>query len=306
MEIQDGSSRTILGLEGGIMETKEPKISVLINTLNEEKNLPYALRSVKPWAEEIVVVDMYSEDRTAEIAHQYGAKVFFHERVPEFEIARAHAIDNAKNDWMFFLDADELVPERLSRELLRLAALSRHDVIKVPRINYLMGAPVMHSGWSPNEDKQYRLFRREKLSIRPTMHDHIEIMPGAKVYEIPYSPGLGIIHFSYLDVSHFIEKLNRYTSIHAIQAVEGGQRPNIAKALFRATRKFLAFYLLRRGYKDGWRGIYLALLMFFYEISTFAKITQLQIVGTREDIKKIYANESERYLSDYNEKVDSL
>lgn len=286
------------------MESKEPKISVLINTLNEEKNLPYALRSVTPWADEIVVVDMYSDDRTAEIAKQYGAKVFFHERVPEFEIARAYAIDSAKNDWMFFLDADELIPERLSKELLRIAALGQHDVIKVPRINYLIGAPMMHSGWSPSDDKQYRLFRRGKLRIRPNMHDHIEVMPDAKVFDIPYSPGMGIVHFSYLDVTHFIEKLNRYTSIHALQAVKVGERANIAKALFKATRKFLAFYLLRRGYKDGWRGIYLALLMFFYEISTFAKITQLQVVGSRENIREFYSQEAERYLSEYNRKVD--
>lgn len=288
------------------MESKEPKISVLINTLNEEKNLPYALRSVVPWADEIVVVDMYSDDRTVEIARRYGAKVFLHERVAEFEIARAYAIDNAKNDWMFFLDADEVVPERLSRELLHLASTGQYDVVKVPRVNYLIGAPVMHSGWSPNEDKQYRLFRRGKLRVRPTMHDHIEVMSDAKVYEIPYLPGTGIIHFSYLDISHFIEKLNRYTSIHALQAVKAGERSNIARALFRAARKFLAFYILRRGYKDGWRGIYLALLMFFYEISTFAKITQLNAVGSREDIREIYVREAEKYLSEYNGKVDEL
>lgn len=164
----------------------------------------------------------------------------------------------------------------------------------------------MHSGWSPNDDKQYRLFMRGKLRIRPNMHDHIEVMPDAKVFEIPYSPGMGIVHFSYLDVAHFIEKLNRYTSIHAIQAVKKGERPSIAKALFRATRKFLAFYLLRKGYKDGWRGIYLALLMFFYEISTYAKITQLEIAGSKENIREFYSQEAERYLSEYQGKADAL
>jgi hypothetical protein len=74
---------------------------------------------------------------------------------------------------------------------------------------------------------------------------------------------------------------------------------NISKAFFRATRKFLAFYLLRKGFKDGWRGAYLALLMFFYEIVTFAKITQLQLVGDRETIAEIYSKEAERYLVEY-------
>lgn len=270
-------------------------------TLNEERNLEYALRSVTSWADEIVVVDMHSEDRTVEIARKYGARVFSFDRVAEFEIARSLAIDSAKNEWMFFLDADELVPKCLSRELLRLASTGEYDVIKVPRINYLAGAPVEHSGWSPNDDKQYRLFRRGKLSIRPNMHDHIELMPGAKIYDMPYQQGMAIIHFSYLDVSHFLDKLNRYTSIHALQYVKSkaSKHVNISKAFFRATRKFLAFYLLRKGFKDGWRGAYLALLMFFYEIVTFAKITQLQLVGDRETIAEIYSKEAERYLVEY-------
>jgi glycosyltransferase involved in cell wall biosynthesis len=277
------------------------KISVLINTLNEERNLPYALRSVRQWADEIIVVDMYSTDRTVEIAHEFGAKVFFHERVTEFEIARKLAIEKASNDWMFFLDADELVPLALARRLLQIAHGDAVDVVRVPRLNYLIGAAMQYSGWGPNQDKQYRLFRRGKLGVRANMHDHIEVFPGAKVHELSFPSDGAIIHFSYLDFEHFITKLNRYTNIHALQAAKAGEHPNIARALFKATRKFLAYYLLRKGYRDGWRGIYLALLMFFYEVSTFAKLTQLRLVGDKEDIQNMYVREAERYLSEYVE-----
>lgn len=283
------------------MKNKESKISVLVITLNEEKNLPYALRSVKSWADEIIVVDMYSDDRTAEIAREYGAKVYFHERVVEFEMARKLAIEKASNEWMFFLDADEIVPARLAKVLLEVAANNKVDVVKVPRLNYLVGAPMFHSGWGPDEDKQFRLFRRGKLFTRPNMHDHIEILPEAIVSELSFANNGGIIHFSYIDFEHFITKLNRYTNVHALQAAKSGEQPHIAKALFRAARKFLAFYLLRKGYRDGWRGIYLGLLMFFYEISTFAKLTQLQFVGNKENIQKIYMREAEKYLSEYAE-----
>lgn len=280
-------------------DSGRPKISVLINTLNEEKNLPYALRSVKPWADEIVVVDMYSEDRTVEIARDYGAKILFHDRVMEFDIARKYAIENASNEWMLILDADEIVPAPLSRRLLEIVSENKIDVVKIPYLNFLAGAPIYYSGWGPDQVKHFRLFRRGKLKIKPSVHNYIEISPGANVKELFFHSDGAIIHFSYLDFEHFITKLNRYTNIHALQAAKTGEQPYIAKALFRAARKFLAFYLLRKGYRDGWRGIYLALLMFFYEISTFAKLTQLQLVGSKEDIRETYAREAERYLSEY-------
>jgi glycosyltransferase involved in cell wall biosynthesis len=87
---------------------------VVINTLNEERRLPYALRSVQDWVDEIVVVDMHSDDKTVEIAEAFGARIFTHERVGYADPARAFAFARATGDWILILDADELVP-RASR-----------------------------------------------------------------------------------------------------------------------------------------------------------------------------------------------
>src|SRR5262245_29586580 len=99
-----------------------PGISVVINTRNEEKNLPHALRSVRPWVDEIIVVDMCSEDRTVEIARSFGAKTFPHEPLGYCEPARAFALGQATQPWVLILDADEMVPAPLSRALRSAAA----------------------------------------------------------------------------------------------------------------------------------------------------------------------------------------
>src|SRR5450759_1251360 len=96
---------------GGVMGTR---ISAVINTLNEERNLPFALRSVQDWVDEIVVVDMHSEDATRDIAKQYGARVFLHERLGYADPARAFALEQAVGDWILLIDADELIPAPLS------------------------------------------------------------------------------------------------------------------------------------------------------------------------------------------------
>ncbi|MGH9356058.1 MAG: glycosyltransferase family 2 protein, partial [Terriglobia bacterium] len=129
------------------------RISVVINTFNEEKNLPYALRSVQTWADEIIVVDMHSEDRTVEIARQFGAKVYFHERMGFVEPARAFAIGQASGDWIMVLDADEIVPEPLSRKLIEIAHGDEGvDAARLPWVNYLLGAAIRHTGWGPSQD----------------------------------------------------------------------------------------------------------------------------------------------------------
>ena len=100
------------------------RISVVINTWNEEQNLPWSLGSVRSWADEIVVVDMHSQDRTREIAESFGAKVYLHEWLGFADPARAFAIAQATCDFVLLLDADEMIPKPLSRELQRIANAS--------------------------------------------------------------------------------------------------------------------------------------------------------------------------------------
>ena len=139
-----------------------PKISAVVNTLSEEENLPYALRSVHSWADEIVVVDMYSEDRAVDIAKSFGAKIYFHDRVPAFDIARKLAIDKASNNYVLLLDANEIVTKPLILNLIHIAKNELADVVFIPRINYLFGEMMHHTFYGPNEDCQLRFFKKDK------------------------------------------------------------------------------------------------------------------------------------------------
>lgn len=276
-----------------------PRISVVINTFNEEANLPYALRSVRPWADEIIVVDMHSEDRTVEIAREYGAQVFFHERMGFVEPARAFAVAQTTGDWVLILDADELIPAMLSQLLQSIARHDRADVIRLPRQNYLLGAPLFHTGYGAAQDRHIRFFKRGFLSLSPIIHSQLVPKPMARVYEIPPLPDHAIIHFNHLDTESFIEKMNRYTTIEARQHVRERARFHPLSSLRYAVWKFGVHYVKNQGFRDGWRGLYVSLFIAFYFLAKDAKQRELLTVGSQEDIRAIYRREAERFLTPY-------
>ncbi len=279
----------------------KPRISVIINTLNEEQNLAHALRSVRAWVDQIVVVDMHSHDQTREIAQRFGAEVYLHERLGFVEPARAYALEKCVGDWVLVLDADELVPAELSRELLALAASGECDVVSVPRRNYLLGAALEHTGWNADRDRHERFFRRGKLELTPRIHRGFVRAPDARTHVLPFTEGHAIIHFNYTDFTQFIEKLNRYTSIEASQAFERGERAGTKMTLLRAAREFLRRYLILKGYRDGWRGLHLSAAMAFYRLATGAKLTELARTGGREKTLAHYAREAEAVLAGYDD-----
>lgn len=276
-----------------------PKISVVINTLNEEKNIQYALRSVATWCDEIIVVDMYSDDQTAEIAKEFGAKVYYHERMGYADPARNYAISKATGDWILILDADEIIPQPLSQKLIEIANNNKADVVQIPRLNYLLGAPIMHTCWGPNQDKHYRFFRKGFLNVSSEIHNYLHPVDKARIIELQYQQGFAFIHFNYINSKHFIEKMNRYTTIEAKELMQQGENGSIVKAIAIAIKEFLVRYVKNYGILDGWRGFYLSSFMAFYRLATYAKLKELRDVGTPEEIEKKYNQEAERVLSEY-------
>jgi glycosyltransferase involved in cell wall biosynthesis len=280
-----------------------PRISVVVNTLNEELNLPYALRSVRPWADEIVVVDMQSTDHTVEIARNFGAKLYHHDPTGFVEPARAFAIAQATGDWILVLDADEMVPVGLSHELKRLAASDSSEVVILPRANYLLGATLEHTGWGPRQDMLPRFFKKNCIVASGIIHRDLVPAPGAKVSRLDYNGQNALIHFNYLDSTQFIAKLNSYTSVEALQSLERTKPERPFVALLKALKEFLIRYLRQGGYRDGWRGFYLSLFMGFYRLTVSAKLKELQTSGSRERIRAMYAREAERILAGYERKA---
>jgi len=279
----------------------KPRISAVINTLNEEKNLPFALRSVRSWVDEIVVVDMYSDDKTADIARGFGAKVLFHERLGFADPARAFALEQASGDWILVLDADEVVPLPLSRALVNIAGSDSADVVRIPWLNYLLGAPLMHTNWGPKQDSHLRFFKKRCVTATFRVHNYLHVVPGSRVLKLSFKPGLAVAHFNYVDSQQFIEKLNRYTTIEAQQAFERGERKTAVSALLMGGKEFVSCYIKARGFQEGWRGLYLSLFMSFYRIVATAKLQELTVLGSRERIEADYRREAEEILKAYGE-----
>ncbi|MFZ5443815.1 MAG: glycosyltransferase family 2 protein [Myxococcota bacterium] len=279
-------------------------VSVVINTLNEERNLPYALRSVR-WAAEVVVCDMHSDDRTAEIAREFGARVVLHERLGFADPARAFAIGQATHEWVLVLDADELISRKLADTIARLVVADEADIYRLPRLNYLLGAPLERLGWGPDVDAQLRLFKKSAVRITPDIHDFFHVREGARSAQLRYAEAGGIVHFNYVDLSHFIEKLNRYASIEAKQAFARGERASIRRALLAAAREWGSRYLRAGGVREGWRGFYLAAMMSMYRLAIQGKLAELETGNSTDEVKRRYVEEAERYLHEYEPNTGS-
>ena len=255
------------------------KISVVINTLNEERNLPYALRSIHSWADEIVVVDMHSEDRTVEIAKQYGAKVYLHERIAAFDGARQFAIEQASNDWILVLDADEEISPHLAMSINSVIQDDQFDVIELPRANLALSGFAPHESGFPEYHK--RVFKKNFIldGYEGKIHTFFQFMPTARITKIAASyPNMCIRHYTNPTVSAFFSKITRYTSVEAVDRY-GSNINNatlITLLIFRPLKTFLVHYVKRQGYRDGWRGLWLSVIFFIYEVMTIAKIWEIK------------------------------
>ncbi|MFA6147232.1 MAG: glycosyltransferase family 2 protein [bacterium] len=250
-----------------------PKISAVINTRNEERNLRECLETVQ-WCDEIVVVDMESEDRTVEIAREYTDRVFTHKKILAFDAARNFAVGKATGDWILLVDADEMVPKALADRLLDVAAGDDADVVEILFRHYIMGDWVRHSGWGLTPLP--RFFRRGKVLFGETVHDYIHKDPAARTLRLDSSPGHCIHHFSYEDSSRFVEKMNRYSSIEAARLLGNGIRYSVPRLLVASLREFAGRFLKGKGYKDGPRGFSLCLMMAFYRALSHIKLWELE------------------------------
>lgn len=239
-------------------------------TLNEEHNLDPCLRSVRPWCDEVIVVDMHSEDATRAIAERYADLVLLHERILGFDVARGAGIARARNEWILVLDADEVIPPRLAGWITDwVKGEPDHDVALLPRVNVFLGRWIRSSNWWPGLP---RLFRRQSMRISDQLHRGLQPVPGSRVKRLPKDPELSIWHFSYASLDSLTEKTNRYTTIEARQAIARGRASPKPWNLFpRAARVLWSEYLMRRGYRDGMAGLTYAINRAYYRYLSMAK-----------------------------------
>lgn len=245
------------------------KISVVINTLNEEKNLPRALSSVKSFADEIIVVDMESTDNTASIAKKAGAKVFSHKPVGYVEPARNFAISKATGDWILILDADEEIGADLASKLKRISTDQKSaDFYRLPRKNIVFGKWLQHSRWWP--DYNIRFFKKDMV----VWGDSIHSVPQTKGEgeDLPAQEKYAITHHHYQTISQYLERHNRYAGVMAGELQKKGYKFSGSDLIRKPLNEFLSRYFAGEGYKDGVHGLVLSMLQAFVELTVYTKI----------------------------------
>src|SRR5260221_9845164 len=194
------------------------KISVVINTLNEENVIERAVKSVS-WADEILVCDMNSDDDTALVAKKAGAKVIFIKKQPFVELARNLSISKAGGDWILIMDPDEEIPESLGNKLREVADTGGvATYVDVPRKNLIFNKWVKASMWWP--DYKPRFFK--KGSVIWSDKIHVPQQTSGQGITLPAEERYAFIHYHYTSVDQFVSRLNRYTTIQAKELVEQG------------------------------------------------------------------------------------
>lgn len=244
------------------------KISVVINTLNEEKNVSRLIKSVG-WANEVLVCDMHSEDKTAEIARKLGAKVIFHERLNYVEPARNFAISKASNQWILILDPDEEIPHTLSDRLIQIASKMKEvDYVRIPRKNIIFGKWMNAAMWWP--DYNIRFFKKGKVSWSDEIHRPPKV--AGVGLDIPADEDLAIIHHNYQTISQFLARMDRYTSVEADQLIKQKYQFEWPDSIQKPLGEFLSRFFANKGYQDGLHGLVLSLLQAFSFLVVYLKV----------------------------------
>jgi len=237
--------------------------SVVVITRNEEGRLPTCLASVA-WADEVVVVDAESTDRTVEIARKFTDRIVVRPW-PGFAAQKNFAAEQARSDWVLSVDADEEVSADLQEVRSVLADAPPVAGYAVPRRNMFWGRWIRHGGLYP--DWQIRLFRRgQGRFVERAVHESVEVTGEVRRLGSP------LIHRSYENIAQFLERADRYSTLAAEDLVRGGSRVGPAALMLRPLGRFLTMYLLRRGFLDGTPGLLLAGLYAYYVFIRCAKV----------------------------------
>ncbi len=239
-------------------------LSVLVITRNEERNIAECLESAS-WADEIIVVDAESKDKTADIARRFTSKVYF-EPWKGFAEAKAFGATKAKHPWILWLDADERVTPELGKEIQALLQSSPSmKAYTVARRAFFLGRWIRHSGWYPG--RVPRLFQKEYASFSSaSVHEGLEVR--GSIGELQND----VLHFTDPSLFHYFSKFNRYTSLASGDLLHAGRSFRMSDLLVRAPWVFIKMYFVRLGFLDGVPGLILALLSSAYVFTKYAKL----------------------------------
>lgn len=234
----------------------ETKLSVVIPTLNEEKDLPATLQSIKGLADEILIIDSGSTDKTVAIAREAGARVVNHP-FKSFSDTRNFGNWEAKGDWILSIEADVTVSPELVNEIRQTIEFGKKSAYYIPRLNLIWGKPIYHTDWGPKDDTHIWLYKKGSGEWKSLVHEE---------YVTKKSVGLlknHLVHKNYETISEFIDKIDRYSTLAVKQH---NSFPN-----WWYLRDFFKRYFYKLGFLDGYHGLFLSYLQSIYYITLSVK-----------------------------------
>lgn len=248
-------------------------LSVVIITFNEEKNIARCIDSVQEVADEVIVVDSFSSDKTCEIAKEKGAKIVQHPFAGHIQ-QKNYAQSLALYDLILSLDADEALSEPLKQSIQFIKNNTTYDGYSMNRLTYYCGKPIKHCGWYP--DKKLRIWKKnagEWGGLNP--HDKFELFNKKK--PIFHLKG-DILHYSYYTVQEHYLQAEKFSTISAKAMFDQGKKVSFVRPYVSATIRFLKDYFYELGFLDGRYGLIICKIN---SLTTFWKYRKLHILNKK-------------------------
>jgi glycosyltransferase involved in cell wall biosynthesis len=246
-------------------------VSVGIITFNEEKRLERTLISVKEFANEIIIVDSGSSDKTSDIASKYGAK-FYMENWKGYGLQKNSVIEKCSEEWILLIDADEVISEKLKEKIKEVINKEKNDLYEINFTSVCFGKKIKYGGWSGSY--RIRLFKNGIGKYNKNVV-HEEFIYNGKKEKIKEE----IYHYSYEDLADYLSKFNRYTTEGAKEYQKRGKRAGYFGIILSPLFKFIRMYIIRLGFLDGIEGLILAILSANYTMVKYYKLLELERKG---------------------------
>jgi len=236
-------------------------------TYNNEETIERALRSVT-WANEIVIVDSFSNDRTVEVGRKFTDKIF-QRKWPGHRDQYQYAADLTTHEWIMFVDADEEISPELAAEIRQElnGKLEGVDGFFVYRRTFYLGRWIRYGGWYP--DGEIRLYRRNKGSWEGGLHARVVIKGTVKSLKGKY------LHYTYRNISDQIQTIDKYSRIAAEDMLQQGETFSLFKLLFHPPFRFIKEYFFKSGFRDGLPGLVIVISTMYYVFIKYAKLWEL-------------------------------
>ncbi len=248
------------------------KISAAIITFNEQRNIKRCLDSLEGIADEIVVVDSYSTDKTPEICRTYDLK-FVQHPFADFAAQKNFAIAQTSHKFILSMDADEALSEKLRSSILSWKNSGSQDALKMNRLNSYCGQWIKHSGWYP--DSKFRLFDKTKARwAGEKVHEYLDIDKDAQKGKLEGD----MLHYSVHSIEQHVDTINKYSSLKAEINFEKGKSSGFIKLFFGPLIKFLKIFIFKGGFRDGLSGYLIAKNSAY---SDFLKHSKLRLLNSK-------------------------